>query len=60
MNLTVAHLKLDPTYSVGVCGVLESEWKSTHPLMILGGNLLVLFPGTQSLVSLPEQVITQF
>lgn len=35
MTLAVAHLKLDPTYSVGVCGVPESEWKFTNPLMIL-------------------------
>lgn len=35
MTLAVAHLKLDPTYSVGVCGVPESEWKITNPLVIL-------------------------
>lgn len=35
MKLAVAHLKLDPTYSVGVCGVPESGWKITNPLVIL-------------------------
>lgn len=57
VNLGVgSHLKLDPIYSIGVCGKLESESKATHPLMTLGGHLPALFLGTQSLAFLLEQV----
>lgn len=52
MKLAVAHLKLDPTCSVGVCGVLESEWETTNPLVIL-----TCAPSPASLL---EQVITRF
>lgn len=52
MKLAVAHLKLDPTCSVGVCGVLKSEWKITNPLVIL-----TCAPSPASLL---EQIITQF
>lgn len=60
MNMNVAHLETNRTYSGGIWGELESEWKTTHPPHDRGGDLPALCLGTQPLACLLEQIITQF
>lgn len=55
MNLVVAHLKLEPDLLCRGLWNAKVRVENYASLMILGGDLPVLFLGTQSLASLLEQ-----